>query len=62
MGKVDQLLAAKKACDRGEAGAGERLQELVRDSTGHEINEAMDRSGQGTESWCKTTPGRVWRG
>lgn len=52
--RVQELLAAKAECDAaGGTDADGKLLGLVRDSTGYEINEAMDRSGQGTESWSR---------
>lgn len=50
--KVNALLTAKKAYDTNPTKANsDALLDLERDATGYEINEAMDRSGQGTKSW-----------
>jgi len=50
--QVEKLLDVKRSHDRGKA-SDEDVLKVVRGSTGHEINEAMDRSGQGTASWAR---------
>jgi hypothetical protein len=50
--QVEKLLAAKMAYDDG-TGTSAELLSLVSDSTGYEINEAMDRDGGDTESWAQ---------
>ena len=50
--RVTRMLAAKKAADAGKPGAAGDLVALVRGSTGREVNEAMDRSGQSAGSWA----------
>jgi hypothetical protein len=53
--QVSKLLAARQAYDEGRGTAGELL-DVVQASTGYEISEAMDRYGQGTESWARIAP------
>lgn len=50
--QVGKILDARRAHDRGEA-AGDDLLAVVRESTGHEINAAMDDYGDGTYSWAR---------
>jgi hypothetical protein len=48
------LVAAKRAHDQGQLTDDELL-DLTRESTGHEINAAMDDYGQGTEPWSRVS-------
>lgn len=50
--QVGKLLAAKQAHDNGTGTASDLLA-IVRDSTGYEINAAMDESGQSRSAWAR---------
>jgi hypothetical protein len=50
--QTEKILDARKAYDRGDATAADVIA-VVRESTGNEINAAMDEYGEGTESWSK---------
>jgi hypothetical protein len=50
--QVGKILETRRKYDRGEATAADLLK-VVKQSTGHEINAAMDDYGEGTESWSR---------
>jgi hypothetical protein len=54
--QVKKILAMRRKYDRGEASAADLLK-VVKQSTGHEINAAMDDYGQGTRSWSQIKDG-----
>jgi hypothetical protein len=50
--QVDRILEARQAYDRGDVTSDDLLA-VVKKSTGHEINAAMDDYGEGAESWSR---------